>query len=73
MLVYPCPKFQFHIGAIKSLRCCLPTSRGLAFQFHIGAIKSGADFFDKGTTIEFQFHIGAIKRGHCSEKGKLDS
>ena len=55
-------QFQFHIGAIRSIREMEPKNLDGKFQFHIGAIRSetkirGGIFMKR----QFQFHIGAIR------------
>ena len=56
-------KFQFQIGAIKSIPLRLTISLAFLFQFQIGAIKRL--YWTSGnihTFDTFQFQIGAIKR-----------
>ncbi len=59
---YYLPKFQFHIGSIKSSLVNRVLYLETKFQFHIGSIKSHVRIVAQDPKTVFQFHIGSIKR-----------
>ena len=53
--------FQFHKGAIRTLKCCILTLKSSPFQFHKGAIRTIKAHFGVTPPDKFQFHKGAIR------------
>ena len=57
-------KFQFHKGAIRTLRKISQKALSMIFQFHKGAIRTEYFMFLPLNLISFQFHKGAIRTLH---------